>query len=193
MSIPGPLPKHPSKRQRRNASIALKPLPAAGRVGRCPHFPLPEHPKAGEARALERLAQDLHEEIIVEDDGRKRRRLEERKARAQVLAARLEDEVQKLDELERKLWKQLWETPMAVEWERLNWVYEVAQFCRHRAMGLLGDRRESKSALAYSDRLGLTPAGLLRLRWEVAQVAVMEDQRPRASVSNIDVARSDFA
>lgn len=189
----GPLPKHPSQRKRRNASIALKPLPAMGRVGRCPHFPLPEHPKVAERDAWEREVGDLKERLLFEEDGRKARRLEGRIARAQVLAARLADEVEKLDKLERKLWTQLWETPMAVEWEKLNWVHEVAQYCRHRALGELGNLADSKMALAYANTLGLTPASLLRLRWEVANVAVMEEQRPRASVTNLNAARNDFA
>lgn len=193
VSLTGPVPKHPSQRKRRNASIALKPLPAQGRVGRCPHFPLPEHPIHAEVDAWWRQVADLQELALIEEDGRKRRRYESQIAAMQVRAARLEDEAKKLDKLERKLWAQLWETPMAVEWEKLNWLHEVAQYCRHRAMGELGDRRESKAALAYADRLGLTPAALLRLRWEVANVAVMEDQRPKATVTQLHSATSDFA
>lgn len=191
MGLSGPVPKHPSKRQRRNATIALKQLPAHGRLGRCPNFPLPEHPMAAQAAFWGREAQDLHEQIVLETDARKRRRLEDREQKARVTQARLEDELRKLDALERKLWKELWATPMAVEWEKLCWVHEVAAYVRHRALAEVGDRRESKAALAYADRLGLNNNALLRLRWEIQPQAV-EDAAPEATVTSIDAARADF-
>lgn len=192
MSIPGPAPKHPSQRKRRNASIAMKALPAHGRVGRCPNFPLPTHPLSAEVDFWGREAQDLHEQVICEEDNRKRRRLEDREQRARLKEARLRDELERIDLIERDLWKQLWKTPMAVEWERLRWVHEVAQYVRHRALAELGDRRESKAALAYADRLGLTNLSLLRLRWEV-QIQAVEDARAPATVTSLDAARADFS
>lgn len=146
---------------------------------------------AAQAAFWGREAQDLHEQIVLETDARKRRRLEDREQKARVTQARLEDELRKLDALERKLWKELWATPMAVEWEKLCWVHEVAAYVRHRALAEVGDRRESKAALAYADRLGLNNNALLRLRWEIQPQAV-EDVAPEATVTSIDAARADF-
>lgn len=39
--MPGPPPKHPSERRRRNATPPLRQLPAEGRKGRVPKWPLP--------------------------------------------------------------------------------------------------------------------------------------------------------
>lgn len=192
MSIPGPAPKHPSKRQRRNATLPMRQLPASGRVGRCPNFPLPAHPLTAQVDFWGKEAQDLHEQTVVENDARKRRRLEDREQAARVKEIEAREKLDAVDAIERKLWVQLWETPMAVEWEKLRWVHEVAQFCRHRALGELGDRRESKAALSYADRLGLTPASMARLRWEVTPKAV-EDAQPPATVTSLDAARADFS
>ena len=50
----GPPPKHPSQRRRTNATIALTPLPAEGRKGDTPEWPLPR-PSAAERAVWEQL------------------------------------------------------------------------------------------------------------------------------------------
>lgn len=50
----GPPPKHPSQRRRTNASLALTPLPAEGRSGTAPEWPLPR-PTAAERIVWEQL------------------------------------------------------------------------------------------------------------------------------------------
>ena len=44
--MPGPPPKHPAQRRRRNNKPDLLALPAEGRKGRAPKWPLPEQSKA---------------------------------------------------------------------------------------------------------------------------------------------------
>jgi hypothetical protein len=66
------------------------------------------------------------------------------------------------------LWAELWRTPQAVEWERLRWHREVAMYARMMSMAQTGDINAAKEARQLSDRLGLSPLALLRLRWEIA-------------------------
>lgn len=78
-----------------------------------------------------------------------------------------------LDANGRKIWRELWRTPMAVAWERFSWDRVVARYvatlvAAERALdegepsaALLGEVRQ------LEDRLGLTPMALLRLRWEI--------------------------
>lgn len=47
--MPGPAPKHPSQRRRQNPSIQMTRLPAAGRPGEAPDWPLSKATK-GEAK-----------------------------------------------------------------------------------------------------------------------------------------------
>lgn len=42
MGLTGPPPKHPDQRRRRNATVPMTQLPAAGRQGAPPVFPLPK-------------------------------------------------------------------------------------------------------------------------------------------------------
>lgn len=70
------------------------------------------------------------------------------------------------DELE--LWEDLWRTPQSVQWEQLRWHREVAMYARMMSMAQTGDINAAKEARQLSDRLGLSPLALLRLRWEIA-------------------------
>lgn len=186
----GPAPKHPSKRQRRNATFAMTPLPADGRHGRTPTWPLPADPKEDLAVYWEDQAAELEGKASEEDDGRRRNRLLDRAARARATATTVRSEVEKAAALERKIWKDLWATPMATQWEKMAWVREVAQYARLKAHAELGDAHAAKTALAYGDRLGLTPWSLLRLRWEIAPAPAPD--APRATVTPIGSARADF-
>ncbi len=65
------------------------------------------------------------------------------------------------------MWAELWKTPQAEMWEQLCWGREVAQYVRWKVRGELGDLDAAKEARQWSDRLGLNPLALLRLRWEI--------------------------
>jgi hypothetical protein len=43
----------------------------------------------------------------------------------------------------------------------------VAQYVRHKVLGELGDINDAKEARQWSDRLGLSPMSMLRLRWGI--------------------------
>ena len=53
--MPGPPPKHPDTRRRRNASPTFRVLPASGRKGRAPKWPLADPPSAVQAARWRRL------------------------------------------------------------------------------------------------------------------------------------------
>lgn len=122
----GPAPKPAGQRRRRNATVAMTKLPAHGREGKPPKFPLElaKGKTGGETKVLRRL--------------------------------------------ERTLWAELWATPQAAAWEQLGYTREVAQYVRWKVRGELGDLDAAKEARQLSDRLGLTPLAMLRLRWEIA-------------------------
>jgi len=186
----GPVPKHPSRRQRRNATFAMTQLPADGRHGRTPTWPLPDDPQVALADHWQEEAASLEAQAAEEGDGRRRNRLVDRAARARAEEARVRESCRAASSLERRIWKDLWSTPMATQWERLAWVREVAQYARLKARAELGDDQAARTALAYSDRLGLSPWALLRLRWEVAPA--LAPDAPRATVTPIGSARADF-
>ncbi|MEN1976890.1 hypothetical protein [Cellulomonas olei] len=186
----GPAPKPASKRSRRNATIALKQLPAIGRQGRAPKFPLPDDPRlTGLLPYLEERAAKLRDEWAEEKDGRKVRRLADRLAAAEREIATLRAEIAALAALERTIWRQLWATPMATQWEKLRWTRDVAQYTRHKAAAELGSIKDAKEARQFSDRLGLTDLALLRLRWEVAP-PVAPTGEGLAGVTSLDDVRS---
>lgn len=171
----GPLPKAAGRRARRNPTVAMKQLPADGRgARRAPNWPLPVDSRAKSLLPLWRERVDAMEgEYVAEDDGRRRRSLRKQIDDLQKMIADVDVEVKQLAKLEREIWTQLWRTPMAVEWEKQRWNREIAQYARHKARAeLTGDLKESKAALAFADRLGLTPWSLQRLRWEVKATTV---------------------
>lgn len=186
----GPAPKHPSRRQRRNAALAMTSLPADGRHGRTPTWPLPEDPQTAVVAYWADHAAELEDQASAEEDGRRRNRLLDRAAKARATAAELSATVDAIARLERKIWAALWVTPMATQWDKPKWTREVAQYARLKARAELGDDKAAKVALAYGDRLGLTPWSLLRLRWEIAPAPVAD--APGATVTPIGSARADF-
>ena len=65
-------------------------------------------------------------------------------------------------------WRELWEMPQAVAWERLGCLREVALYCRLAIEAEDGDLRAGKDMVALGDRLGCTPMAMVKLRWEIA-------------------------
>jgi len=166
----GPPPKHPSQRRRTNPSVALTQLPAEGRAGkRAPNWPLIPDITVAVRRDLalgkvQKLRDDLNE---AEDMGKPTGLIERRLDAALETAAICERQLAEQRKLEAILWRDLWRTPQAVQWERLEWTRDVAQYVRHKVLGELGDMESAKEARQWSDRLGLTSLAMLRLRWEV--------------------------
>lgn len=180
--MPGPAPKPPGTRARRNASPAIVYLPAGGRKGVTPPWPLLDDVVMQvEARQAELKAERLRDEMNETEDKRTLRRLERSLDAALQHAAVLEEKMRVLRDTEMSLWAELWSTPQAEMWERLAWTREVAQYVRWKVKGEMGDLDAAKEARAWSDRLGLNPLAMLRLRFEIERTdeAVDRGQRRR--------------
>lgn len=134
--MPGPPPKHSAIRRNRRTGTVL--LPAAGRPGRCPKWPLPENPKLTAAVLVAReTIEGLRQKDEAGDlNGRERSQL----TRARHALAVAEETLRIVTTSEREMWRKLWRTPQAVEWERLKWTA--------RSPSTSGGRRSARSASA---------------------------------------------
>ncbi|SBT64234.1 hypothetical protein GA0070622_1204 [Micromonospora sediminicola] len=179
----GPPPKPAGQRRRRNATVATTRLPAEGRGGRrAPNWPLvPDVVMAARRDLLAAAVADLEEDLAELEGTRKeasvRRRLETTQEKLAIIKAQMKAQ----RALEADLWRDLWRLPQAVAWERLRWTRDVAQYVRHKVLAELGDLAAAKEARQWSDRLGLSPMAMLRLRWEVTvdETAAKRAERDR--------------
>lgn len=177
----GPPPKHPSVRTRRNdPKKDFRVLSADGREGEVPDWPLPSD--VGRTAQLE-VMQDRMVSLQVElegaEDGRTRGRLQRELNKLELSAAQLRLEIEMAVDAERALWADLWAMPQAVMWEEAHAHREVAQYVRWKIRAESGNLDAGKEARMLSDRLGLNPLALLRLRAEVERVDEAEDQGAR--------------
>jgi hypothetical protein len=176
----GPPPKPAGARRRTNPTVAMTKLPAEGRQGDVPAWPLP--PDIRKQAQLDRLG-ELIDDLSVEAQGTGRpaaaaaRKLLNLRERADILAVELEASA----EQEGVLWAELWHTPQAVAWERLRWTREVALYVRWSVAAQYGDMDAAKEARQWSDRLGLNALALLRLRWEIAEDEVADQRTTRTT------------
>ena len=174
----GPAPKHPSRRARANNPKAdFTTLSAAGRKGPAPEWPLLDDPSMVAARDLaqDRLA-SLEVEIAEAEDGRTKGRLRREFNKLQMSSAVLSLRIEQARDAEVALWGQLWAMPQAVMWEESHAHREVAQYVRWKIRAEQGDMKAASEARQWSDRLGLNPLALLRLRVEIEQAAAAEDR-----------------
>ena len=173
-----PIPKHPSVRARRNdAKKDFTTLSASGLDGPAPEWPLMDDP----AMIAERdLSQDRVAELQVlleeETDGRKKGRLRQELHRAELKAAVLGLKIEQARDAEVALWESLWATPQAVMWAESHAHREVAQYVRWKLRAEQGDLKAASEARQWSDRLGLNPLALLRLRVEIEQAEAAEER-----------------
>ena len=115
--MPGPPPKPAGQRRRRNLpTVPTERLPADGRSGPVPPWPL---------------------------------------------SAPADDEL--------SLWESLWQSPQATVWERTGVARTVARYVRTvtRAESPEATGAILSEARRLEESLGLSPAALLRLRWEI--------------------------
>jgi hypothetical protein len=164
----GPPPKDPAQRRRRNATVAMTPLPAAGRQGRPPKFPLGADIVT---RAKLQVATERAGEIEEKREAGMASEQQLLAARERVAVLTAVVELQSKAEL--ALWRELWKTPQAVEWDHGSYHREVAQYVRWKVLGESGDMDAAKEARQFADRLGLTPMALLRLRWSIEPATEM--------------------
>ena len=179
--MPGPAPKHPSVRARRNdAKKDFRSLPSGGRTGDTPPWPL--LPEPGRVSLLEfqrdRVA-SLQVEIEAAEDGRTRGRLRRELGKLEIENARLALEIEQAEDLEKALWAELWTFPQAVMWEETRSHRSVALYVRCQIHGEQGDLKAAVEARQREDRLGLNDLALLRLRAEVERVEEAEDRGKR--------------
>jgi hypothetical protein len=174
----GPPPKPPGTRARRNAAPQTTTLPALGRRGKkAPEWPLRADASATRMQmAAELRVQRLRDELNATSDRRKVGRLERQLDMALSEAEALERQLAEQAELELALWVELWTTPQATMWERYGWYREVATYVRWQIKNELGDLDAAKEARQWSDRLGLNPMALLRLRWQIEQTDEAEQR-----------------
>lgn len=167
----GPAPKPDGARRRRNATVAMTPLPPEGRKGRAPAWPLLDDVVLTARRDQALRKADEAELALLEPDLKGRAKVAaEKKAdawreNALILTKQLEAQQQ----LEEELWRDLWKTPQAVMWQQMKWTREVAQYVRFKARAEAGDLDSAKESRQLADRLGLTPLAMLRLRWKIAE------------------------
>jgi hypothetical protein len=180
--------KHPSTRVRRNAGSKLTALPAEGRTGPIPVWPLKPNPfmVAELEQARDKVIQlqvDLGDADTGLAKGRVQRRLSEQQLRVSTLELRIE---QAADE-EIALWEWLWRTPVSTVWESSFASREVAQYVRWKVAAEQGDLKAAAEARQLSDRLGLNPLALVRLNLEIERAEEAEQRgtqrRQKAAVT----------
>lgn len=179
--MPGPAPKHPSVRARRNNPKAdFRSLPAEGRTGAAPAWPLQADVQATAALELNRdKVAALQVELEEAEDGRTKGRLRRSLNQAEMVVATLTLRLEQARDAEVALWEDLWSMPQAVMWEESHAAREVAQYVRWKIRAEQGDLKAATEARMLSDRLGLNPLALLRLRAEVERVEDAEDRGAR--------------
>jgi hypothetical protein len=179
----GPAPK-PNAR-RRNATVPMVELPADGRQGAPPAWPLLADVVLSTRRdSAQRSADDL--ELALKEPelkGRARAAAQRKADTAREAAAILTAQLAAQERVEAELWTELWALPQAQEWERQRWVREVAQYVRWEARAEQGDLDAAKEARQRGDRLGLTPLAMLRLRWKVGDGEGTAERPRRRPVS----------
>ncbi|MEV7599876.1 hypothetical protein AB0O91_21080 [Kitasatospora sp. NPDC089797] len=162
-------------------------LPASGRLGEAPRWPLLADIVTTERlAAARRLADELELKLLdPELSGRERSGVQRKHDGALTEVNVLTAQLDAHERVEAELWTDLWRTPQAVAWERLGWTREVAQYVRWKARAEQGDLDAAKEARQLADRLGLNPLALLRLRWEVAEDEVAEQRTVRRQPAGV--------
>jgi len=180
--MPGPAPKHPSTRARRNNPKAgFESLPATGRSGSVPSWPLlPDPVMLAEKEVSESRICDLQVEIESAEDGRTKGRLRRQLAQAEMSVAVLGLKIEQGRDSEVALWGLLWADPQAVMWDSsVAFQRSVALFVRWQIRAEQGDLKAAPEARMMSDRLGLNPLALQKLRAEIEHAAEAEDRGKR--------------
>lgn len=177
--MPGPAPKAPGTARRRN-STTFTTLPSTGRKGKLPPWPLVDdivmEVRKGEA---ESLIENLEAKLEETDSIKELKQIERQLTQARRQVTVLDKTIIAQRKLETELWNDVWSTPQAEMWENLAWDREVAQYVRWKVRGELGDLEAAKEARMWSDRLGLNPLAMLRLRWEIERAEAAEETGTR--------------
>lgn len=136
------------------AAFSPTSLPAKGRSGNPPAFPLPK----------------IARHVIELVDGKP----------AKVPSAKAGTEFRKR---ELEIWRSVWKTPQAVAWERDAWRWPtIAEFCRLKT--IIESEPEANAALVarlreYRNEIGLSPDGLKMNGWAIAPDQLAEKRAER--------------
>jgi len=181
----GPAPDPTALRRERPSDKAeWRTLPAEGRKGRAPAWPLPPELELSAQLELATRQQEILEAQI--EAGVTTKSSVSRLAALDQKIAVLQSMIKAAADMEKKLWARLWSTPQAQEWERLRWTNEVALYARWQVRAELGDLAAAKEARAWSNLLGLNPAAMRSLRWKVAEPGptAAAASRPKTTTSS---------
>lgn len=157
-------------------------LPAGGRTGRAPKWPLGADVQLDTAIELSRLAvREIDQEIEWATTARDRSSLRRKREKQTKRIRELEAMRKAASRTEREIWAELWKTPQATQWEKRGWYREVALFARHQAKAEAGSLDDAREARMRESLIGLNDAAMLRLRWEVADTAKESAPRKRSA------------
>lgn len=177
--------------RRRNARVGPLVLPAHGPAGRAPKWPLPDNPRLqAQIEMLEETISELEEREI--DEGKLSRTDQTKLTRTRERIAIRRKELEVIQATEKELWRDLWKTPQANEWKRLQWTREVAQYVRWKAQAEVGDLDAGKEARQLADRIGLTPKSMRALMWTIAvdEVAELRQEKRQQAATGTEGRRS---
>jgi len=118
----------------------------------------------------------LQLELQDADDGRTKGRLRRELNKNELAVATLQLQIEQATDAEVALWSELWSMPQAVVWEESHSHREVAQYVRWKIAAEQGSLDAAKEARMLSDRLGLNPLALVRLRLEIEKAEEAEDR-----------------
>jgi hypothetical protein len=84
------------------------------------------------------------------------------------------------DVREAVVWDRMWRKPQAAQWDALGLHDEVALYVRYLVEAEVPDASASVRTLVkqHQELLGLSTAGLLRLRWKIAAASAAADAAP---------------
>ena len=154
------------RRDRKEDRAGWTILPAAGRQGDAPEWPLPPEARLSAMLELVESQREMLEAQIEAADATPRGAMA-KLSRLDQKIAEVKYRLDRVAALELEIWETLWHTPQAVAWEALRWTREVAVYTRWQSLGELGDLDAAKEARQWSDRLGLNSTALLRNRWKI--------------------------
>ena len=82
------------------------------------------------------------------------------------------------------LWERFWSLPQATEWLRLHLADEVALYCRYFAESedSKGNRESRTLVRQHRELLGLSTAGLERLKWRIGAAEPAAEHRSEPHV-----------
>ena len=175
--MPGPAPKHPSRRARRNdAKADFTTLKADAKVETPPWPLLPDPETTATIELLDDRVANMNGELADCEDGRTKARLRKQINEAEMQVAILRAKQEQAADLEVALWELLWSSPQAALWDAsVAFERTLAIFVRYQIRGEQGHLASATEARQISDRLGLSPMALQKLRAEIENAEAAED------------------